>query len=71
MALKIKIDSFPENGKFDFPIIGHNLTRESVAEITKDWNQAQIEKFQVSYPHMVEGSLDKPKPEPVKPEDKK
>lgn len=66
MALKIKLDSFPDKGTFDFPIIGQNLTRESVAEITKEWNQSQIEKFQASYPHMVEGSA--AKLETVKPE---
>jgi len=71
MALKIKLDSFPEKGTFDFPIIGSGLTRDKVEDITKDWNQAQIEKFQASFPHMVDGSLDKPKPESVKPEAEK
>lgn len=71
MALKIKLDSFPEKDKFDLPFIGSGLTRASVEEITSKWNQAQIENFQASYPHMVEGSVDKPKPESVKTEAEK
>lgn len=35
----LDITKFPEKGEFDFPKIGHNLTRESLQEKTKDWTK--------------------------------
>lgn len=61
---KIKIDEFPET-IFDFPYIGNNLTRKDIAEITKEWNEAQLANFAAKFPHLViSPKTEAPKAEP-------
>ena len=64
---KIKLEEFPET-PFDFPYIGNNLIRKSVAEITKTWNDAQLANFAAKFPHLVEPA--KAEPAKIEPKDK-
>lgn len=45
MSKRINPEAFPE-GVFDFAPLGHNLTRESVVEQTKEWTPGHYEAFE-------------------------
>lgn len=66
---KIKLEEFPET-LFDFPYIGNNITRKDVAEITKEWNEAQMANFAAKYPHLVTATTSKSEPTKIETKEK-